>query len=507
MSPRLRLRRLLVLGALLPLASPLRAQQVPATLAGLLPAPDTTALNQMYANLEPAELIGPSLLGLNANSVSRPGGIQDISLSLIRSFVTLPTGGNGVGIEFSPYQLLAQTKVDSLKGLPKQGSALLKTFVPQYRALEDYRRTFALRGLTLSGASAGDSVSSRLAAGISYTFGAGQLDPYQARDFMENITASITQRLNPTAQSVGRELQTYATLLDAELVRLGPLAGLSEPTLTVMRDELSTSGRVADLPQGSPLRVPQQNATSKPPVIDADSVRAALKAYFTRKNLTNTQSQLLLDSLSVRVIPAYHTLRGTVARLLQPAFADVKTLVKTATEAFERNNWNAPLLQVGAGQVWISPDHAWNSLTRQSVHGFLRGSLRPPRTWGSISQHAQLILNAQYSYQARDMDSIKHKLAGGLRLLLGNAQARLSADYLWQRQLYRAFEGATQSPQTLTRWTIGAEVRVVDNLWFEAAFGKGWPPAATGAVAASKASIVTLGGLKYGFRNRRRFAL
>jgi|GEM_PF-5434150 len=461
-------------------------------------APDTTALNELYENIEPAELIAPGLLGVGSKSVSRPSGIQDVSLSLIRSFANLPNSGEGIGIEFSPVQLLEKTKFDSIKpkALASRITTISQKIIPQYKALEDYRKSYGWRPFVISGAAVTDSVASRLAIGFSYTFGAGQLDPYKAKGFMEDLTADITKQLLGPGTTVAQLETDYNNLLVVEIERSIQKAGIVPPR----------SGDIKIFLFNCPIaKLPNPTATSSSKIPDGDSIKQVVTTYLnTNATLTSTEKSTIAQVLAEKAIPAYQALYPATLSSLKPLFTATKNLVSEATEAFEKRNWNVPLLQVGAGQAWRSADKSWDGLTRQSIHGFVYGSIRPPESWEKLSQHTQLIGNLQYVYQ--DSDTLKQQLGYGLRLLAGNERLRFSAEGSWKHQRYRAVEGKTQDPNIIRRYTVGLEVRVADNLWLEMAVGRTNAAATPGQVT-DKSSILTLADLKYGFRNRRRFAV
>lgn len=461
-------------------------------------APDTTALNELYENIEPAEIIAPSLLGVGSKSVNRPSGIQDISISLIRSFVNLPKAGEGVGLEFSPLQLLEKTKFDSIKpkALASPVNKIVSQIIPQYKALEDYRRSYRWKPIVLSGAAVTDSLASRIALGISYTFGAGQLDPYTAKGFMEGITAEITRHLLGPGTTVAQLDNTYNDLLVKEIDR-----SISAATITGSR----TSEVKKFLFKCPITALPRPSPGSSLNIPNGDSIRKVLVTYLDSMTiLTTVEKSKIVSVLSEKAIPAFQALHPATITSLRPLFNDTKELISKAVEDFEKRNWNAPLLQIGIGQVWRSTDNTWSRLVKQSIHGFAYGSIRPPNAWQALSRHTQLIANLQYAYQ--NSDSLKQQFGYGLRLLAGNERLRISAEGSWKHQRYRVFEGGTQKPNTINRFTVGIELRMADNLWLEVAVGRTNASAIPSQVA-DKSSILTLADLKYGFRNRRRFAV
>lgn len=468
-----------------------------------LPGQDTTALNQMYENLEPAELIAPTLLDVSATSVSRPSGIQDVSVSLINSFKSAPNIGEGIGVEFSPLQLLEKTDVKKLpQAAQSVASALRNRFVPQYQSLANYRKSYGLRPLTLSGAAVSDSLTSRMSFGVSYTIGAGQLDPYKAHGYMEKLTAEIT-KLSLQAGTTASALQTdYAIVVDTELKQL-------VDNTKIPLDILVKADFVPQLQQ--------IDASTSAQALSSDSLKAVAESKLSKEqSITSAQRAVIMESVIDKIIPAYQAMRPAVIMALKPAFASIKTLTKNASEQFERDNWNASLLQIGVGGVGYTGDRNWNDLKSQSFHVFLRASGRLPLGKNPKSgakwwrQHAQAIANVQYgSYADRPGAPLKAKAWGGLRLLLGNERIRFSCDFSLQHQSYFAKQDTVASSDFTNRWTVGFETRMADNLWLEVAFGKG-PSTQTQSSAGqvdNKSSALALGSLKYGFRNRRRFKL
>ena len=512
---------------------------------------DTVALNGLYENLEPATQIAPSLLGIGASNVSTPSGLQDVSFTQLNSFARFPKQGSGIGIEFSPVQLFKKTDLSKIKlnaSDDKLVAKLLSKAIDtatikalllrkqylqkQYQGLADYRKTFWAQGFTVSGASATDSLASRLALGLSYTFGAGQLDPFKARGFSEEVAAAASELLagppaNRAGGALGPALQALNTLasqngeaIAAALQEGGLLdkaAPLYESVFNALLDQVlapAPSRDVRDTTKLAPL--PAHLATAEALRDKINSVLDAMNASIASQNkqpnrpaqlplLEDGPRQKIIDYLTVNYLATVQATQQTYIKAIRPAFRSLTALVQAKTTAFERDNWNVPLIQVGSGWVSYSPKRTWEDLSYQSTHLFVRASGRLSVMGDWFRQHTLVVMNLQYVNHR--VDSVRNKFWYGGRLLVGNQRIRASVEGSFQWQQYRAQQGATRPSDTQRRFTVGGEVRVADNLWLEIAFGRVYPIPVAGANGKTEqqAGLLTLADLKYGFRNHRRF--
>ncbi len=510
---------------------------------------DTVALNSLYENMEPATQIAPSLLGIGASSVSMPSGLQDISFTQLNSFAS-PKQGSGIGIEFSPVQLFKKTDLSKIKLNSiddklltiLQGKAVDEATIKsillqkhylqkQYQGLAEYRKTFWLQGFTVSGASASDSLANRLALGLSYTFGAGRLDPFKARGFSEEIAAAASELLAGTpaagAGALTPALQTLDALasqnneaISAALQEAG-LLDKSSPLYTNIFDVLldqvlapAPSKDVRDTTKLSPLPAHLANAEALRSKINSvfDALNTSIESQNKQPNqavqiplLKDSQRTKIIDYLTVNYLSTVQATQQTYIKAIRPAFRSLTALVQAKTAAFERDNWNAPLIQLGSGWVGYSHKRTWEDLAYQSTHVFFRASGRLGRenTW--FRKHTLFVMNLQYANHS--VDSVRNRFWYGGRILLGNQRIRASVEGSFQLQQYRPQQGITHPSDTQRRFTVGGEVRVADNLWLEVAFGRVYPISVVGTNGKmeQQSGLLTLADLKYGFRNHRRF--
>jgi hypothetical protein len=497
--------------------APLSAVQARSALKALGATEDTIALNGLYGNLEPATQIASSLLGVGAQSVSTPGGLQDVSLSVLQSFSNFPAKGSGVGIEFSPVQLWEKTHYQPTKRDSAVARILgmkpLQRDTVAYRSLAEYRRTFWRRGFVLSAASVSDSIAGRLAGGVSYTFGTRQLDPFTARGYSEALTVNIQNQLT-SKRGIAKVNAINAGFIKQRRIAIDLAmrdAGLQLSSFNSSNDYSKFLDPITD----QTLALPQLNSTNPTDTSatallakygSTGQLRKQITEYLGRQKileLTPEQENLFVNSLEKNLFSELRQAVMDYQTAAKPLFQDVGLLLKTAAQDFERRNWNAPLLQIGTGYVWRSPDHSWNALAGESFHGFLRAATRPGKSWGELAQHAQVVGNLQYVHHA--LDSLRQQVLVGVRVLVGNERIRLSAESSWKYQAYREREGKTHAADVVKRYTVGVETRVADNLWLEIAIGR-TNASPTGPIG-DKAGMLALADLKYGFRSRRRFVV
>jgi hypothetical protein len=473
---------------------------------------DSAALNGLYGDFAAPDLTAPTLLGVAGSRVAKPASVRALAGSLLGAAAGAQQSGTGFGLEVAPAQLWR------LRLYKDPANPNLTKSLIAYR----HPLNVLLRGLTMSGASLTDSTGARLALGAGLAF--DRTDPLLDKDHVEAIAKGLLKvaEIATIHTTVGTN-GTAARDMAKKVLR----AGLSrEPDLAKKDPDGLLYDGLLEL-----LLLPTE--TEETPAsfarhrqLEREVWNKLVDSLVDRGSLTRSQATALKEGAAqpvLAVIDAYSPFQLDVATFNEAT----RAVLKKENDQFTKHLWNATVMQVGMGWTWHSPSQAWRGFERQSFGMFLRGAFRGAgQDWNKpaatkvqhwLYDHAQLVVLGQYNAYhggsdplpvkpTATADSLVNKRELGLRALVGNTWFRLSAEYLVQRY---AFTHATQDAATVAKRqlrddvrsaTLGAEVRLAENLWLEFAFGTTYS-----ASDRADARLLTLGALKYAVRNRQRF--
>ena len=474
------------------------------------------ALNGLYGDFSPADLTAPTLLGVSSNQVTKPASLKAISGSLIQAAASYPSIGSGVALEVAPILLFPAAK-------PKfqdQGSIQM--------AVNAYRKGTIKRGVrnfSISGASVSDDASARVAAGAAIVFFDGA-DPLRSPYYVSKLAAALSalkegQSLFILSQNYNATLnnQVDALLQNNKIIASTPAATSSTNALYASLFPMFFAlGQIPTTNVGLPTT--------------ADLTTSKQRAFDTLRITVNGDNRLDNTQRNALLIGATSLFKN-ISTMYEHYLMASKTLseatvvaMKSANDEFEKTNWNATVIQGGAGRVWASPNKVWSNLNHQSTGYFIRGTIRPASSdWQNsanwlertLYHNVSVVANIRYdnfnngssleSHSKSINDSLNSKLWYGGRILIGNSRFRVSFEHAWQQLSYsqaakNAFIKANKSiNESLRSLTTGIEIRLAEKLWLEFAVGATYPKGGF----SNQARLLTLSSLKYSFRNEQRF--
>ncbi len=481
---------------------------------------DQEALNKLYGDFAPSDLTAATLLGVDASKVSKPSTVKAVSASLIQPTMGFSKAGSGLAVEVAPVLFFPNGKIltgtNSLKQYGNFGNAVLRNW-------------------TLSGAAVGDSSSTKVAAGLALTLYDGT-DRLRVETFVADLVTKLNtikagQDLSNLTRAASLQAGQHATEL---LKRNGIVQSLPERGSTTNDVFLLLHGRIAGLGE-----TPVDNAQI-PSAAQIEQGHGKLLVWLQRSldSLSRVHPpgiDVLLPKLNASDIMAGAQLlavQGTAAydsyRALNTDLVTQTTgAVKKANEQFDKQTWNATIIQAGFGSTWASKAQGLSDLSASSTGFFARAALRPgtnplyardKKTWlgYALAHHALLVTNVRYNgYRnqpsfaeqkpATQMDSLRDQIWIGGRLLVGSQYFRISGEFskrlLWYSN--EAKNGANAAKKNLINawnsYAIGAEVRLTEKLWVEFGVGETYPD------GQRKGQVFALSSIKYSIQNTQRF--
>ena len=86
------------------------------------------ALNALYGDFAAPDLTAPTLLGVNANQVSKPANVKAFAANIIGAVASFPEKGTGLGVEIAPAQFLQRSAWKSDTTEPRSLNESLKRY-------------------------------------------------------------------------------------------------------------------------------------------------------------------------------------------------------------------------------------------------------------------------------------------------------------------------------------------------------------------------------------------
>lgn len=407
---------------------------------------DTTTIDDYYIDFVIPDLAAYSLLGLENDQIVRPGNLKEFGVA-ISSLVG--TGGNfnpSMGIEYAPFMTL-------------------------FKKNEDYwKSNFKWQNLALSLATqVDDSLGNRIAFGFKWV-PIDKSEPLGDPEFNNKLSVYL-KNYGPKDYSIKK--QNFQNSL-AELLTADGVYNESDQKI------------------GELLNISDEDYVQKIRKDFSEQKIGSVYKYLTDsiKTLTSYQ-ELSTDNQTV-----LNDLVNYFTELLfeRDNFNEyIKEKIKEAKEAFKKKHWNALAIQISAGWVYNSPTANYNDLDDEKFSSFI--SLAVPlgksSTW--LGKHGQIIFHGQHTQDESILTSTDKRSSFGSRVLLGNADNRLSIEGLYSSSSF----DADVDDETFFRWSVGGEIKLSQGSWLEIAFG-GLKQ------IEGETSILPSFGIKHALQNKRR---
>lgn len=428
--------------------------------------PDSITIDDYYVDFAVPDITAFSILDINSNDVVRPGNIKELAVG-IQNYIDAE--GNlkpGLAIEIAPYRLMAKAlKVRSA-----------------------WEQNKSLKNLQISiGTAQGDSSNLLAAWGINWT-PVDRTDPVASRA-LQNFFANYLANRDSIANQISFAGQRNKHLQDVNqfLNSLSTSAGALSPVAKVSILQYFSGG--------------YRNRLIRYDSTDNQLYAIALKDSVLQKmgkltiTLNNTQDQTL------------STLIAQNAKLTFTEQKEEKEFEKSFSEALKREkkifveeNWNRLVIQFKTGSKYNSAENSVKDLALLNWRVFAGVAGRVPGLRNSntpFAKRSQVIYQVSYiNYKDKSMP-LNWEFSTGGRLLLGKADKRLSAEFLYSQASLR---GETIEKSEYIRYTIGGEMKIDEGLWLELAIG-----GQKFLEGNDAARVVPQFGLKYAIQKKSRF--
>jgi len=391
-----------LLGLLLPvLATPPAAAQ----------APDSS-LDAHYIDFSVPNLSAFTLLGINADRISRPGNVRELATGLTNGFGTRGSLEHGTGLEVALFRVLANPRS-----------------LDQYRPIRDR--------FTLSAAAVREADTTRFGLGFRWVL-FDQADPYDSANglharIVDVLAAALDSGLTDRQRQIFAQ-QTGRFFVDvlrsngrdttgAELVALFPTLSLGAPA-----DEEVTASAVERRVLAALTLVGIPALTTE----QRDRL-AAYAAEYAELYRIEQESEPQID-------------------------AELEAAIIRVKKEFREEHWNAFSLQIAGGSTFRTTGGP-GDLAAEEASAF--ASLSYP----IIPRYGQFLLHIQARYPLQEATGAEFSGAIGGRLLIGSSTRRLSLEALYGANDSRLEAG------TSFRFTVGGEFRLADGTYLELATG------------------------------------
>lgn len=323
--------------------------------------------------------------------------------------------------------------------------------------MAEYAARRPWRNLTLSFGTLRDTASARMALGmrwVPWDEGDPLIDPDNSRKIVALLKSDNDGGASRTAKTrfLVRKQERFRKIDSA------------------IYDSKIESGADDDFPSVDPL------PDSPQPVLLADSLR---NIFLKHGAGLSPEDSVLIDSIVVEY--------SRMCEFQRLRKGSRESRLEEVLQEFAKGHWNASSLQIGGGMVWASGEFTWAGL--EGERGTVYASLAlKVGGWG------QWIVQPKYS-RASDTSGFYDIASLGSRFLAGRNDMRFSVEGLYQ------FDGSRKESGHTMKATVGMEFRMGEGLWLEVAGGLENP-----VDRFEDASILSLGSLKYAFREKPRFA-
>ncbi|MEP3389891.1 MAG: hypothetical protein ABJO02_17000 [Reichenbachiella sp.] len=414
-------------------------------------------IEDLYVDFAIPDISSFSLLGIEEDKISRPGNINKLAVQL-KELVPFNTITPGVAVEFSPWLLIKK----EVKGSSN---------------LDQYRKP--LQGLQFNFATANDSVGSHVGLGARWVI-FDDADPLKNQNLEKEIL-SLVEDLDPT--SVVTKANNYDRKVISFRESLCKSHHVTDRTGIVAIDEYLKNYLASPGPKDELLN---DNAT----LIDIQDSLSINYSISLTPNEKDQLKQLIIEYN--RIIMSYVDRDGLIESYSKK--------VKEFKEKWLEEQWNAKAAHIAVGTAWNSPDTTWGNLSKDVFTAF--GGLSWPLQFSASDKiKGQAILQTLWRKSYDDSKVEESYFSIGSRVLFGNSERRISAEYLFSRSNNRdQIDGMPTMMEDIKvyRGTLGWEMKVAKGTWFELAGGYR-------KVEGQGAEITSFSTIKYAFNGKSRF--
>lgn len=406
-------------------------------------------IKDLYLDFAIPEISAFSILNIEPNSITKPGNIKELALGITNYVNSKGDLRAGLAIEWAPFMTFNKKEN---KWVDKSG---------KYKKVQ-------WKNISTSLATTNDSTNVKLAGALRFA-PIDKTNPLRNKEWVDSVRNYFHY-----AVSLRREKQEESLNKKKREFRMNAITLLNE----ILNDNeiLSTIIDPIDIDNSYYIISLKNHFDTTSIILDrmlvADFVLESLKRQFTENGLLGLfdNNQTDLQSLSKRFADLFYQ------HYSLPSFeGNFSTFVLKMKEDFKKKNWNKWALQANVGGLFESEKAVLSNLKGNYVSaafttGFplvSQNGAEKGRISKYLYDHSQLIFQIK-GQQYLKSDSINNNsLFIGGRLLLGNYDKRFSIELAY----ISLSNGITDINNSGMRYSIGTEIRIMDNYWLELAVG------------------------------------
>jgi len=409
---------------------------------------DTLELRDFYMDFAVPEITAFSILDIEPSTVSKPGNIKEFALG-VTNFVN--KNGDlraGLAVEWAPFKTFNR----------KTGN---------WETKKDKATKFEWKNITTSFATASDSTNVKLAGALRFS-PVDRTNPLRDKNWMDSIGNyfySIINQRNIQQQNLDMAKKNFTKRIFDCYLKIGvpddlieelskPIDAANSYRLNSLKSKYDTSGVLYDR------------------TIISNEVFTELKSKFDDQNFGSLfeQHKAELKELCQYFTDIFYQHHSG------PSFENQFNIhILKMKEDYKKANWNKWALQISAGGLLNSEDATIKDMNGESYSlAFTTGFPLIHESWFKGTDFNKFMRNhTQIMFQIKNQqyftnDSVNNDyFFAGTRILLGNYDKRFSFEIAYIHESNSTID----LNQSGIRYSIGTEIKIMDNYWLELAVG------------------------------------
>lgn len=396
-------------------------------------------IDDLYQDFSTTELTAFSMLGITPQRITKPGSAKEIEAAIL-NMTALNKIVSGIAIEWSPYTTF---------------------FSNEYTGHKDYKNKRFYRNILLTAGTLNDTDGIKMAVGLKYII-IDDSDPLLDTVFLRDIEKLRLKYLTESSTSVFARKEFKNKII----IQIGNrIDTLKKGYFTSSLKDFIMDSVFIFIDQTTKQFIPPKDYLYNLAKLKIDSYLGEV-LLDTAKRLEYEEILKVLDEMIINYITML---------VNQSIFLDENNYVnesKKILDEFNKTNWNKSMLQIGIGHIMKSDDYTFGNLLGIRWSALLNGgfSLYSPKKNSSTNFGIQLAgmgnYNGIYNKERSDWD---YSASGGVRLIFGWNRLRISTE-----GMYSAVRKKSLTDKYI-RLTLGTEIKLGDDMWFEMALGCNGP--------------------------------
>jgi hypothetical protein len=409
---------------------------------------DTLKTDDFYIDFATPEITAFSILDIEPNSISKPGNIKEFALGITNYVNQNGALRAGLAVEWAPIKTFDKSTENWENG-------------------SNHQLKFEWKNLTVSLATTSDSTNVKFAGAFKFA-PIDMTNPLNNKKWVDSISdyfnSVIDQRIiqGEELNDAKIEFRKRVNKIFIDMgVSMDMLEKLSKPLdvansyyMNGLKSEIDSAGILYD----------RQMITNK--VFDE------INELFIANDLSSVfnQNETDINELCEYFADLFYQ------HYSRTSFqSDFNEHILKMKDDFKKKNWNKLACQVSFGGLVNSEEATLNDFKNDYYSYFLSAGfpligkkcLRGTSFHTFMRNHSQLIMQIKSQHYFTQDSSENNYFFAGARILLGNYDKRFSLEIAY---IHESNE-LTNLLQSGIRYSIGTEIKIMDNYWLELAIG------------------------------------